>query len=236
VQFGWSRPVQVTFRDNYLACSFLDYWMYWTYGPADFGGMVKPLPNVVTGNTIVLPPKTLHAATVDANMNPDAVQAAGLGVLVRTSYQGDAPTNLGEQSLDAADTFDNNLYLGIFRGLLYAGGKLGEYDLPGWRKATAAAGKEFDAGSKQAPMPTVPAVFVFANEYEPGRANVAVINWTKAATVKVDLSAALRRGAAFRMVKARDPYGPSVAEGVYKGPVSVPMEEEFAAFLVLPGR
>ncbi len=261
VQIGWGRPAQVVFHENYLARSFADFWMFWineaknphpSPSPVEGRGVApttaasqpageasveaKPIPNVVTGNYIVLPPEPIRPATVDKSMNPDAVHYAGLGVLVRTAYVPDKAEHMGEEPLDWADTFDDNHYYGIFRGLLYAAGKLGTYDLPGWRKATAAAGKELDANSSQEDMPQTAAFFVFANEYEPGRAHVAIVNWPKVENVRIDLSPAVKKGEKFRMMKARDPFGPPVVEGLYKGSVSVPMgREEFGAFLVLPG-
>lgn len=91
------------------------------------------------------------------------------------------------------------------------------------------------------------------NQYEPGRANIAVINPAALDEVEVDLSNVLTPGQAFRIVSAKDFYGSALVEGTYDGSaVPVPMkpvvppapvgmpdaetpqtEPQFAAFVVL---
>ncbi|MFN2633939.1 MAG: right-handed parallel beta-helix repeat-containing protein [Thermoanaerobaculia bacterium] len=66
-------------------------------------------------------------------------------------------------------------------------------------------------------------VRVRANEYESGRANVAVYNWGRADSVDVDLSSVLAYGAAYEVRNAQNFYGAPVASGVYGGgTVSLP--------------
>jgi hypothetical protein len=69
------------------------------------------------------------------------------------------------------------------------------------------------------------AVFVRRNEYEPGRANITIYNWAKAASVAIDLSAAgLAVGDSFEVRDVLDFYGGPVVTGTYSGtPVNVPM-------------
>src|SRR6185503_10835654 len=67
-------------------------------------------------------------------------------------------------------------------------------------------------------------VFVRANKYEAGRANVTVYNWTGASTVDVDLSGVLAAGASYEVRNAQDFYGAPVASGTYQGgTVRLPM-------------
>ncbi|MGE0607593.1 MAG: right-handed parallel beta-helix repeat-containing protein [Pirellulales bacterium] len=97
-------------------------------------------------------------------------------------------------------------------------------------------------------------VFVRPNAYQPGRANIAVINPQLLPKVEVDLAGVLEQGQKFRVVSVKDFYGPTLAEGIYSGElVSLPMqpitppppvgmpnaelpvtEPGFAAFVVLP--
>jgi hypothetical protein len=99
-------------------------------------------------------------------------------------------------------------------------------------------------------------VFVRPNAYERGRAHVAILNPAKLPEVDLDLSQVLASGMPFRVVSAKDVFGPSLVSGVYGGsPVKVPMrpvtppapvgmrnaklpvtEPEFATFVVLPDR
>jgi uncharacterized repeat protein (TIGR01451 family) len=103
--------------------------------------------------------------------------------------------------------------------------------------------------------PTVNQVFVRPNQYERGRAHVAVYNWTRSPSVSVDLSAAgleLQQG--FEIRDAQNFYAPPVVRGVFTGsPVLIPMQglqpmqpvgnttlppkhsaPEFGTFVVLP--
>ena len=67
-------------------------------------------------------------------------------------------------------------------------------------------------------------VFVRPNQYEPGRANIAVFNWDQNPEVRIDLSHVLKKGQQFRIVSVRNFHGPAVLSGTYQGgPVSLPM-------------
>ncbi len=102
--------------------------------------------------------------------------------------------------------------------------------------------------------PTGTRVFVRPNEYEAGRAHVAVFNWELRDQVAVDLSAVLRLGQAFQIRDLQNPLGPPVVTGAFAGrAISIPLNltavatpvgepgafashtpAEFGAFLVLP--
>ncbi|HYK42131.1 MAG TPA: hypothetical protein VE007_07045, partial [Thermoanaerobaculia bacterium] len=72
--------------------------------------------------------------------------------------------------------------------------------------------------------PSTARVFVRPNQYEPGRANITVINWSKAATVPVDLSSILAPGATFEIRNAQSFFAPPVVKGTYDGsPVALRM-------------
>ena len=82
------------------------------------------------------------------------------------------------------------------------------------------------------------------NQYDPDRANLAVLNGGRAATVDVDLSGFLRPGDAYRIVSALDFYGQPVIEGSYDGgllalpvpAVEATAEGEFCAYVVFRTR
>jgi hypothetical protein len=102
--------------------------------------------------------------------------------------------------------------------------------------------------------PTEMRVIVRPNPYESGRAHVAVLNPGGLAEVDVDLSKVLKQGQEFRIVSAKDIYGPPLVTGTYDGkpvrlamkPISPPSpvgmpdvnlpvtEPHFGAFVVLP--
>ena len=65
--------------------------------------------------------------------------------------------------------------------------------------------------------PTGTLVFVRPNQYEPGRANIAVYNWDNQPTVSVDVSSVLAPGASFEIRNAQNFFGPPVLSGIYSG-------------------
>ncbi len=84
-------------------------------------------------------------------------------------------------------------------------------------------------------------VFIRPNKHDPNRFHIAVINGSRAPTVKVDLGAALKPGARYRIVNVLDYYGPAIAEGIYEGQkpllLTMPVEErtgkgQFCAFVL----
>lgn len=119
-----------------------------------------------------------------------------------------------------------------------------------WRETTG-----FDQNSHFTKgTPTKLSIVVRPNAYEPGRANVAVLNPASLPTVDVDLSAVLKLGQKYRVVSVKDFFGPAIVSGTYDSlPVTIPMkpvkavqpvgmpdvelpitEPQFAAFVVLP--
>jgi len=100
-------------------------------------------------------------------------------------------------------------------------------------------------------------VFVRPNAYEPGRANIIIYNWSRAATVNVNVAAAgLQAGDRYEVRDALNWPGLPVASGQYNGgTIAIPMTgltvtppvgnpavapahtaPEFGAFLLIPAR
>ncbi len=72
--------------------------------------------------------------------------------------------------------------------------------------------------------PTGTRVFVRPNRCESGRAHVAIFNWDSHSRVSVDLSAAsLVKGERFVVLDAQDYFGSPVIQGIYDGPIGIPM-------------
>ena len=62
------------------------------------------------------------------------------------------------------------------------------------------------------------------NQYERGRANVTIVNWSGSGSVSADLSQALTPGQRYEVRNAQDFYGTPVASGTYGGgSISFPM-------------
>ena len=68
-------------------------------------------------------------------------------------------------------------------------------------------------------------MFVRPNKYERGRAHVVVYNWTRQASVTVDLSGVLTAGDRFEIHNVQRLYGSPVVSGTYAGgTVQIPMD------------
>jgi hypothetical protein len=70
--------------------------------------------------------------------------------------------------------------------------------------------------------PTGTKIVVIPNNYETGRANVAIYNWDGNNSVPVDLSGVFSSGDHYTIIDAENP-AVTVASGTYSGPVSIPM-------------
>jgi len=114
------------------------------------------------------------------------------------------------------------------------------YDFAQWKKTTGLdAASIIEDTIWRAPRGVK--VFVRPNQYEPGRAHIAVANWDRAAEVKVDLSKVLKEGQEYRIYNVQKLWGEPAVKGAYDGQlVTVPalltwLAPEFDAFLVVPG-
>jgi hypothetical protein len=80
-------------------------------------------------------------------------------------------------------------------------------------------------------------VVLLPNKYDPNRAHVAVYNGAKAKEAAIDVSAFLKRGERYRVMRALDIYGQPVTSGTCDGDVvRVPVDGEFAALVVFKER
>lgn len=95
-----------------------------------------------------------------------------------------------------------------------------DYGFAGWQQVSGVGATDRAVTSD----PAEPKVFLRPNRYEPGRANLIIYNWTRQATVPVDVSGILRVGDRYDVHNVQDFFGPPVLSGTYAGgPVDVPM-------------
>ena len=87
------------------------------------------------------------------------------------------------------------------------------YTLADWQAATGLGATDHAVAGP----PTQPRVFVRANRYEPGRANVVIYNWPHLASVAVDLTGVLTQGDRFEVHNVQDLWGTAVLSGSYGG-------------------
>lgn len=218
VKFGYRRPTQADFIDNYLARTTLDIRWFWGEPEVLF---TQTAPNVFTGNEIVLPPP------LNGNITH---------IRFRTSAFGPGGRCEGCPAIQAADTFNNNIYQGTFSATFFAdNNNLGTVNFATWQSATASAGNAFDVNSTVGgAAPTGSKIVLLPNEYESGRAHLAIYNWDGLAEVAVDLSSIVPEGTLFDVYPAKDVLGEAVVSGTYSAPINVPTGgEEFSIYLVI---
>lgn len=144
----------------------------------------------------------------------------------------------------SAYAWDNNTYVSLNRTPAYtpfAFGINGIYvghNFNTWQQATG-FDKNGQYQQNASGRPTGVKVFVRPNQYEAGRANIAVYNWDLKSQVEADVSNVLRTGDRFEVRNVQNFFGQPVLTGVYDGkPLSLPMTgqqpaPEFGAFVVL---
>jgi hypothetical protein len=89
---------------------------------------------------------------------------------------------------------------------------------------------------KDDPRPKDPDVRIVLrpNRYDPSRANLAIFNWAKKPVVDVLPDPFLHAGDKYRLMNPREFFGKPVLSGTFDGkPIGVPVESEFAAFVLL---
>jgi hypothetical protein len=95
-----------------------------------------------------------------------------------------------------------------------------DYGFPGWQQITGVGATDRAVTSD----PAEPKVFLRPNRYEPGRANLIIYNWSRQATVPVDLSGIVQVGDHYEVRNVQAFFGAPVSSGTYGGgPVDVPM-------------
>jgi hypothetical protein len=212
-QFGYRRPTQVEFRDNYLARSTLSINWFWGEGETRF---TQVAPNIFTGNVILFPVQ--HHVTF------------------RTSAYLEEGRSEGYPAIQATDIFDDNVYSSSFRANFHANDTvLNDIGLWQWRTATAEAGNAFDLSSTMLSGSRATEVVLLPNEYESGRAHLAIFNWERLSDVHVDLSPVLSVGSPFSIRDATSAYGTPIVSGTFNETVRIPIgKEEFRILLVTP--
>jgi hypothetical protein len=98
------------------------------------------------------------------------------------------------------------------------------YDFAGWQKAT---GTDLTSQVVQTASlrPSGVRVFVRANKYEAGRANIVVFNWDLQPQVSVDVNSVLTMGARYEVRDVQNYFGDPVASGTYDGsPILLPLK------------
>jgi len=142
--------------------------------------------------------------------------------------------NLGQPPANDMAMIDNMTYfspgIGGSNWLLGSGDGLtatGNYVVGGsgmsegtWTNAIITGNTVITSGTK----PTQPLVFVRPNAYEPGRAAVIIYNWSRQASVSVDLSSVLGVGRRYEVRNVQDLFGAPLVSGTFGGgTISFPM-------------
>jgi hypothetical protein len=171
----------------------------------------------------------------DSSANPDILvggEAVAISPVINSNatYKA-APGNLwnnrfGFSSGCTNPTMTNNYFVGttawtnctsslILTGNTFYGRT---YSLPTYgAPATALNVTAFPNNTFTTTRPTGTRVFVRPNQYEAGRANIAVYNWDRKSSVDVDLGDVLASGNVYEVRNAQDYFGTAVVTGVYDG-------------------
>ena len=140
-------------------------------------------------------------------------------------------------ALQHSDIINSNIYSSLVHYWLYANNVSGGHTtLSSWQTASAAAGNAFDLNSQVVSFPPADKVAVIPNEYESGRASIAIYNWSNAATQSIDLSSALSVGTPYSIYDVKDIWGTTLASGIYSGAnINIPTGgSQFMSLVVLP--
>jgi hypothetical protein len=210
IQFGYRRPTQVRFQNNYVARTpLLTEWV-WGAGETQFR---QTAPSVYTFNELVYPP--------------------GPHLRFSTSAYLPAGRCEGCPRIRSNDIFDENKYSAPFRATFFAdSNNMGIVDLPTWRRLTAQAGKGFDANSVEVPAPKNVKTVILENDYDPMRAHLVIYNWSPAQTVTVNLGSYLPPGSRFAIYDVKQAFQAPILAGIYSAPVQIPSDREFRVFLI----
>ena len=103
-----------------------------------------------------------------------------------------------------------------------------------YESMSGASESDFPNNTWTTSPPATNKIVIIANKYEPGRANIAVYNWSHAGSVQVDLAGVLNAGDRYEIIDAQNP-SRIVASGSYSGPASISMNGLVAAQPVGPG-
>jgi hypothetical protein len=209
LDFGYQRPAQVKFENNYVGRSTLYSRFFWGKGEQQYPQTAQ---SYFTGNEFHKP--------------------SGNHFEFRTSAWIPSLCN-GCPEIRSGDLWNNNTYSSPFAATFFAdNNQQGQVSFSEWKTFTSQAGVAFDTSSTVASS-SPNKVAVIKNEYESGRGHIAIFNWSLASNITVDLSSILNSGQNYKIVKPRS-MGTPIVTGTYNGPVSVPTGgAEFLALLVL---
>lgn len=98
----------------------------------------------------------------------------------------------------------------VFEGNTYI--QNGRFDLAKWRAETGSAKTDRVVPGRKG-QPTGVHVVTRVNRYEPERIHIAVYNWDKRPSVRIDIKGLLKRGDGYRVVNVLDYFGKPVAQG-----------------------
>jgi hypothetical protein len=91
--------------------------------------------------------------------------------------------------------------------------------------------------AKNDPRPSRVRAILLPNQYDPKRAHLVIYNWDKPEAVEVPATGFLPDGDPVRLLDPKDPFGkPAVPATCRNGAVHVPLQGEFAVFLVRADR
>jgi hypothetical protein len=151
------------------------------------------------------------------------VVANNIVVKDNTTYNGQ--TNLGYGAGCASGTIEGNYFAGplvlvkcsgVIRGnTLYEPSSGGFGALP----------TQYPENTYEVARPSGITVRIRPNQYEPGRANIVVLNWSQASEAKVDVSGiGLKNGDRYEVRDAQNYFGKPLASATYDGlPIAVPL-------------
>lgn len=214
-QLGYRRPTQVEVVDNFVVRGTIQTEWFWGLGEARY---TQTRPNVYTGNQVYL-------SSTHVRFRTSAYLSDGQGGFIRSE---------GGPPIQSTDTFDRNIYSSPFRATFHANNNnAGEVDFTTWKSTTAAAGNAFDGNSQVVNPPTEPEVVILPNEYEEGRAHLAIYNFDTRQSVAVDLSSIVPRGSSYQIHDPKAVFGAAVTSGAYAGPINISTSgQEFMVFLL----
>ena len=199
VQFGYGHPAQFEFKNNYLAYS--GFWSKAFWGEQG-GNFIKPAPIILTGNTMIQMYWT-YLATSDGDQIP------------------------GVPLFDSNDIWDNNVYQGRFMANISADGQNASVlNLETWNEFTTKVGaKNWGINSTfTKTLPQKPKVILLPNEYEDGRVHLAIFNWGKVPSVKVDLSTVVSSATPITVHRIRHEFDDPIFSGIYSEPIDLQID------------
>jgi hypothetical protein len=160
---------------------------------------------MVTGNTVYANGATLNGATVN------------LTRIAGNIFNWNSNTYYTQEHVANCAVGGNRRTPFTYNGATSScGGQ--EIDFTEWKTTTG-----YDASSTLTQSVPPNAIFVKANAYEAGRANIAVFNWSGSSTVNVDVSSVLASGDQYALYAVEDLSTPQATGTWTSGTISISM-------------